>query len=801
MNHSAKYFSGTLILVFLITVFSYPQQDESWKLYDDSQVARVDITIDPAAITWLYQNVQSDSEFVASFHFQNAYINETIDSIGFRLRGNTSREAAKKSFKVSFNTFVSGREFYGVDKLNLNGEHNDPSIIRSKLCFDHFQTIGMKASRANHVEVYINGQYYGLYISVEHIDDEFLNKNFGDDTGNLWKCLYPADLNYLGSDPNLYKNLNNNGRPAYELSTNESIGDFSKLVRFITILNNTPSGSLADSLESVIEVPEVLKYFAMNILVGEWDDYWSLMNNYYLYHDPSKDIFTLIPYDYDNTFGIDWFNIDWANANPYNYPKVAGGYRPLAERLMQNAQYKNLYTHFLEFFKINVYQLSNWENRIDILKSMITTAALADSFRTLDYGFDTNDFFNSYSASDYSNQHVKYGLKQFINLRNNSLSTQLSYQSAKPIVYKIDYEPKNPSGTDSIYVYASVFDNDGISEVSIHFQETGSSTTQIYQMNYSPVSNTKNVDEADRWIGAIPPLGAGKTGKFFVYAKDNQNEFQFYPRKKAIDIRTQQLISDDIIINEFMADNGNTIADPNGEYDDWIELYNPTSNPITLTGRYLTDKKDNLTKYQFTQPNLVLNPNEYLLIWCDEQGTQQGIHTNFKLSASGEFIALVENDEISIIDSLSFGPQTTDISFGRLPDGGSNWIFMTPTPGTTNNIVSVDDEKFIPTEFSLSAYPNPFNPSTAIRYKIPNVTLSSSSRAESRDEGSRVQLVIYDIIGNEITTLVNEEKPSGTYEVIWNGKNDFGNNVSSGIYFVRIQANQQFKNLKLILLK
>lgn len=798
MNHSAKYFSGTLILVFLITVFSYPQQDESWKLYDDSQVARVDITIDPAAITWLYQNVQSDSEFVASFHFQNAYINETIDSIGFRLRGNTSREAAKKSFKVSFNTFVSGREFYGVDKLNLNGEHNDPSIIRSKLCFDHFQTIGMKASRANHVEVYINGQYYGLYISVEHIDDEFLNKNFGDDTGNLWKCLYPADLNYLGSDPNLYKNLNNNGRPAYELSTNESIGDFSKLVRFITILNNTPSGSLADSLESVIEVPEVLKYFALNILVGEWDDYWSLMNNYYLYHDPSKDIFTLIPYDYDNTFGIDWFNIDWANANPYNYPKVAGGYRPLAERLMQNAQYKNLYTHFLEFFKTNAYQLSNWENRIDILKSIITTAALADSFRTLDYGFDTNDFFNSYSASDYSNQHVKYGLKQFINLRNNSLPAQLSYQNAKPIVYKIDYEPKNPSGTDSIYVYASVFDNDGISEVSIHFQETGSSTTQIYQMNYSPVSNTKNVDEADRWIGAIPPLGAGKTGKFFVYAKDNQNEFQFYPRKKAIDIRTQQLISDDIVINEFMADNGNAIADPNGEYDDWIELYNPTSNPITLTGRYLTDKKDNLTKYQFTQPNLVLNPNEYLLIWCDEQGTQQGIHTNFKLSASGEFIGLVESDGISIIDSLSFGPQTTDISFGRLPDGGSNWIFMTPTPGTTNNIVSVDDEEFIPTEFSLNAYPNPFNPATTIRFSTPP---ASSPLRKGRNEVGFVTLIIYDILGNEVKTLVNEEKPSGTYEVIWNGKNDSGNNVSSGIYFVRIQANQQFKNLKLLLLK
>ncbi len=199
----------------------------------------------------------------------------------------------------------------------------------------------------------------------------------------------------------------------------------------------------------------------------------------------------LIPYDYDNTFGIDWFNINWTNANPYNYPKVAGGYRPLAERLMQNAQYRNLYTHFLEFFRSNVYQLPIWENRIDSLMSMISTSALNDSFRTFDYGFDTNDFFNSYSASDYNNQHVKYGLKQFVNLRNASLPAQLSYLPAKPIAYKIDYEPKNPSGTDSIYVYASVFDNNGLSEVSIHYQEDGTSSTQIYPMNFSPVSKYK----------------------------------------------------------------------------------------------------------------------------------------------------------------------------------------------------------------------------------------------------------------------------------------------------------------------
>jgi len=784
----------TIIFSFILSILVFPQQDESWKLYDDSQVARVDITIEPAAITWLYNNVNSDSEFVASFHFQNPYINETIDSVGFRLRGNTSRQASKKSFKISFDSFFPGREFYGIDKLNLNGEHNDPSIIRSKLCFDHFKSIGMIASRANHVEVYINGTYYGLYISVEHIDNEFLKKNFADDSGNLWKCLYPADLLYYGTNPDVYKNLNSGGRPVYELTTNESLGDFSELAHLIKIINNTPIVSYVDSMESVIDVPGVLKYFAINILVGEWDDYWSLNNNYYLYHEPAKDIFHLIPYDYDNTFGVDWFNINWTNANPYDYPKVASGYRPLAEKLMMSSDYRNLYTHFLEFYRQNVYLLYHWENRLDSLKNMITQSALSDVFRSYDYGFTANDFFNSYSSSGYNNQHVKYGIKQFVNLKNSQLPALLSYQTAKPIVYNIDYEPKNPSANDSIHITVSAFDNDGLNEVSIYYQDDDSTSAQIFPMSYSPILNTKIVEEADRWIGTIPPIGAGNSGKFFIYVKDNQNQSQFYPRKKAIEIRSQQIVSNSLVINEFMADNLNTIADPNGEFDDWIELYNPTSNSIPLSGKYLTDKKDNLAKWKFKDPNLFLAPNEYLLVWCDEDSGQVGFHTNFKLSATGEFIALVENDGVTIIDSISFGVQTVDISYGRQTDAGNNWIFMTPTPGTTNNPTYTKDENFLPLEFNLSAYPNPFNPSTSISYTIPEVFSTEAKNLNTR-------LIIYDILGNEIITLINEEKTSGTYTITWNGLNNFGNTVSSGIYFARLNVNNQSKNVKLMLIK
>jgi len=89
----------------------------------------------------LYENVNSDSMHTASIHFINENIDEEVNNVGFRLRGNTSRNAEKKSFKISFNEFDDGRKFYGIDKLNLNGEHNGNSIIRSKFCSDLYQDI------------------------------------------------------------------------------------------------------------------------------------------------------------------------------------------------------------------------------------------------------------------------------------------------------------------------------------------------------------------------------------------------------------------------------------------------------------------------------------------------------------------------------------------------------------------------------------------------------------------------------------------------------------------------------------
>lgn len=788
MNKLLLWLVGVFIPIFFLEFYSFAQSktDDSWKIFDDSLVARVDINVSETAIAYMYQNVQSDSLHYCTVRFRNRYIDETLDSVGISLRGNTSRNSAKKSFKLAFNYFIPGRNFHNIDKMNLNGEHNDPSIIRSKLCWDLFNDVGLIHSRAAHTEVYINGKYYGLYINVEQVDDKYLRKNFNDASGNLWKCLYPADLVYLGDDQSLYKKIVG-GIKTYDLKTNEAGDDYSKLVRLISIINKTSISLLPDSIEKALDVSGAFKFFAFNTLVSSWDDYRSLNNNYYLYHEPAKDKFTILPYDYDNTFAVDWFQVDWANADPYNYPKAVQGSRPLWDRLISIKQYRNLYTHFLEFYNNKVFKLSLWDDRLENLRIKITSSVLSDSFRTIDYQFTFSDFLNSYSSAHYENQHVKRGLREYVNVRSNSLMTKLNYFSGeKSIVYEYDWYPKNPGPNDTIYITASAFSQAGLSAVGIDYKDNNGVSTTYFPMTYSPVLNTKKVEEADKWKAAIPPLGVNGSGKFRITAKDINMLQMSFPRGEWINIKTAPIENDHVVINELLAKNTSTNTDSSGQYEDWIELYNPTIQSISLDGYYLSDSPDSLMRWQFPS-GVSIAPLRYFLIWCDNDLDQAGLHANFKLSADGEFIALTSPDGITIIDSVSFGTQNADISFGRLPDAGLTWAFLMPTPGMKNLITSVEDELLVPQTFRVAVFPNPFNSTSTLRFTLPTV--------------GKVKIAYYDILGRKIYSQEKEYNSTGTYEFKWNGKDDYGNEVSSGIYFCTIEAGKNFETLKLVLMK
>jgi hypothetical protein len=144
-----------------------------------------------------------------------------------------------------------------------------------------------------------------------------------------------------------------------------------------------------------------------------------------------------------------------------------------------------------------------------------------------------------------------------------------------------------------------------------------------------------------------------------------------------------------LTINELMASNSNSIQDPQGQFDDWIEIHNYGSEAIDAGGMYLTDNLSAPTKWQIPTNNpsaTTITAGGYLLIWADNDTTDAGLHANFKLDADGEQIGLFDYDGTTLIDSVTFPNQITDISYGRDPNAGDSLRFFgVPTPGQQNN--------------------------------------------------------------------------------------------------------------------
>jgi len=150
-----------------------------------------------------------------------------------------------------------------------------------------------------------------------------------------------------------------------------------------------------------------------------------------------------------------------------------------------------------------------------------------------------------------------------------------------------------------------------------------------------------------------------------------------------------------LVINEFMASNNSdsNFADPQGDYDDWIEIYNYGDTDINIGGYYLTDDLGNPTKWQIPSgypAETNVPAGGYILFWADDETFEGPLHTNFKLSASGEEIGLFL-DADTMIDGIIFGDQVTNISYGRYPDANDDLrFFATPTPLADNNGAYID---------------------------------------------------------------------------------------------------------------
>ncbi|HKX61750.1 MAG TPA: lamin tail domain-containing protein, partial [Verrucomicrobiae bacterium] len=181
-------------------------------------------------------------------------------------------------------------------------------------------------------------------------------------------------------------------------------------------------------------------------------------------------------------------------------------------------------------------------------------------------------------------------------------------------------------------------------------------------------------------------VGPGQSVGSFPAGSVGARETFFYPTPGTTNNPAAAPVP--LFINEWMAANTGFIADPaDGDFDDWFEIYNPGSVAVDLTGYRLTD--DLNTRNKFVVPGGIRIPaGGFLLVWADEDvgqtRTNADLHVNFRLSQSGETIALYD-PQGRVIDSISFETQTSNVSEGRFPNGNAApFVTLAPTPRASN---------------------------------------------------------------------------------------------------------------------
>ena len=762
---------------------------ESAKIFASNSVATVKIEIDPAYLRYILDpaNAESDSLFPARLIFQNTEIaGDTLEPVGFRLRGNTSRYAQKKSFKVDINEYVKGQKLYGLEKLNINGEHNDPAVMRARLSWHLFNQYEVPSARATYAAMYINDEYKGLYVIVEHYDEEFIESRFGNNDGNLYKCLYPADLTYLGPDQAAYKKMRNSRERAYDLETNEEGDDYSDLVAFIDFLNNTGNPDFAAGIEERFNVRTFLKYLALNTLMGSWDDYWYLKNNYYVYHNAASDKYEFIPYDYDNSFGIDFVNGDWGRRDIYAFGHPTEP-RPLVTRILAIPGYRNLYSAYLKEFTDNGFTLPALEPHMMAWRSLAEAWVLNDTYYPRDWGFTFVDWQQSLDVA--RGGHVEYGIRPYIGTRCMTAMQQLREGPLPALISELVWLPTQPAATEDVTVTCRITDSGGV--IAAELLYSVSNSPPVTALMHDDGQNGDNAARDGIWTATIPGQAAGSFRAFYLRVHGSAGAWTIYPETAPFKkiLLPQRTAAFSIVINEFMASNSTTVADPDGgEYDDWVEIYNTADTAVALTGFFLTDNLNNPTKWQF--PDTIISGKSFMLLWADEQAAQGPLHMSFKLGASGEQLGLFapQSQGTIPVDTLSFGPQTTDVSFGRAPDGGAIWqLFDKPTPGTPNtsttSIANRNDlQDLLPRSFYIrGVQPNPAKHATQLQLFIAQT--------------GNYTIRIFDVTGKEI----KREQ----LELVHHGEQSLYlslTNLKAGVYFVRMEGRRALQAIKMTVL-
>lgn len=341
-------------------------------------------------------------------HFTYTFQGQTVqlDSIGLKLKGNTSRRRPETyvslpthqttntdwnhcHFNLDFSKNRDDQRFEGVNKLGLKWCKDDPTYVREMYCYDLFERYGVwTAPKARYcrLKIHVAGDpqpaYYGVYLMIESVDEDFIAKrqtNWTASQGFMWKGGYGSDglnANFVQTTSMGVEDVTLSAVTstyyAYDLKTREDELPSAKteLTQFITDLNTKTGDDFKNWIAQKMDIPLLLKTYAVNVVVGMWDDYWVNANNFYFYFAGNGKAY-FIPYDYDNTLGTSSLLANSGTQNPLVWGPPNN--RPLLTKILAIAEYRDLYKGYISelIASDNLFAFNGSYNRIRAWQQLV----------------------------------------------------------------------------------------------------------------------------------------------------------------------------------------------------------------------------------------------------------------------------------------------------------------------------------------------------------------------------------------------------------------------------------------------
>ena len=685
------------------------------------------------------------------------------DSVGVRYKGysSVSVNRIKNPFNIKLDYVINDQNHRGFNKIKLSNVIQDPSFLREVLSYEIARKY-MPAPESNYANLFINDTLWGVYTNVEAVNKDFLAKHYASRNNTFFKCN-PDQLDLNGENSNLG---NAPGTDSSSYSPYYSIkSDFgwSDLYTLIDTLNNFSS-----SIESVLNVDRALWMHAFNYSLVNFDSYVGYAQNYYLYKDVAGR-FNPIMWDLNMSFAsfrftdaslfYDGFTIaESSTLDPLTHLNNISVYpRPLLRKLLENDSYKRMYIAHLRTIMEENFTNQEYATRGLELQNMLDVHVQSDTNKFYTY----NDFIDNLNTT--VSDLIDYpGITQLMDDRVVFLADYPGVLGA-PTITTPAYSPQNFNLGDSLWITSSVTD---ASSITLAYRFGSNEVFKYLEMLDDGMHQDE--DPNDLIYGAAIP-NTGNNIQYYIYA-ENDSAGRFSPERAAYEYHSiqSQLINSELVINEIMANNQSVVADQDGEFDDWIELYNTSSYDVSTGGLHLSDDYLNLIKWPI--PNLVIPPDNYLIIWADSDSEQDGLHANFKLSSGGEGLYL-SYDGTAILDDLIFFNQTIDLAYGRSPNGTGNFTELSPTFNGNNDLSTISVAE---TPIEFSCFPNPANQILTIEYSI-----SDPAVVELRS-----------VAGHLIKTIsLNEAKNTIDLDI---------NDLNNGIYFISLRSDKTLKIKKII---